>query len=113
MDTFGKRLNFMLNAVHMDKTSFANLVGVHRTTIHWRINGTNFPRPKHQRVIDEIFNDFNPSWIHDGRGEMYKDGVMGKPSQVIQLEKVIEDKEKLIQLLEDKIRWYENRDVTT
>ena len=44
---------------------------------------------------------------------MCEDGVMGKPSQVIQLEKVIEDKEKLIQLLEDKIRWYENRDVTT
>ena len=112
MDTFGKRLDFMLNAIHMDKTTFADLVGVHRTTIHWWIKGTNFPRPKHQKLIDEIFSDFNPSWIHDNRGEMYKDGIMGKPSQVVQLEKTIDDKEKLIKLLEEKIKLYESREAT-
>jgi len=117
LDTFGKRLNFMLQTIHMDKTTFANLIGVHRTSVHWWINGTkegkeSNPRAKHNKVIEDIFSDFNPTWIFYGRGEMYKDGVMGKPSLVIQLEKTIEDKDKLIKLLEEKIRLYESREAT-
>lgn len=111
-DTFGQRLDYMLRESSIGKSELADLLGVHRSTVHWWVNDKNTPKGKMMRRVEEVFNLFNPIWIQYGRGQMYKDSTIPSADQVEQLLAKIRDKEQVIELLYDKIRFLEEKQTT-
>lgn len=102
MESFGKRLDFMLRETGIEKTHLASALGVHRSTVHWWINDMNVPRSIHLDRIKEIFSDFDSNWIQYGKGEMYKEGS-GINKKIEELEKSLKDKDLIIKLLQEKL----------
>lgn len=103
MEKFGERLDYMLRITNMGKTKLAEQLGIHRTSIHNMVTNRVTPRPATLDKIIFIFSEFNPVWITMGRGEMYRNGVHGESTELLQLRQAVKDKDELIVLLKEKI----------
>lgn len=102
--TFGKRLDLMLRDTEMEKTTLANMLGIHRSTVHWWLHDRNVPRGRSIDQIIDIFSEYNSKWIETGIGEIYKSGRPGEVNHKIEeLENRLKDKDQIIKLLQEKL----------
>ena len=74
-DDFIKRLEILMEHFGMNASSFADKIGVQRSSISHLLSGRNKPSLDFVMKILDIFPDINLYWILNGKGNLLKDEV--------------------------------------
>lgn len=74
-DDFIKRLEILMEHFGMNASSFADKIGVQRSSISHLLSGRNKPSLDFVLKILDIFPDVNLYWILNGKGNLLKDEV--------------------------------------
>ncbi|MFY0481044.1 helix-turn-helix domain-containing protein [Flavobacterium sp. PLA-1-15] len=74
-DDFIKRLEILMEHLGMNASSFADKIGVQRSSISHLLSGRNKPSLDFVMKILDIFPDVNLYWILNGKGNLLKGEV--------------------------------------
>lgn len=74
-DDFIKRLEILMDHFGMNASSFADKIGVQRSSISHLLSGRNKPSLDFVLKIMDIFPDVNLYWILNGKGNLLKEEV--------------------------------------
>ncbi|RZK10853.1 MAG: XRE family transcriptional regulator [Flavobacterium sp.] len=74
-DDFIKRFEILMEHFGMNASSFADKIGVQRSSISHLLSGRNKPSLDFVMKILDIFPDVNLYWILNGKGNLLKDEV--------------------------------------
>lgn len=74
-DDFIKRLEILMDHFSMNASSFADKIGVQRSSISHLLSGRNKPSLDFVLKIMDIFPDVNLYWILNGKGNLLKEEV--------------------------------------
>lgn len=74
-DDFIKRLETLMDHFGMNASSFADKIGVQRSSISHLLSGRNKPSLDFVMKIMDLFPEVNMYWILNGKGNLLKDEV--------------------------------------
>jgi len=74
-DDFIKRLELLMEHFSMNASSFADKIGVQRSSISHLLSGRNKPSLDFVMKIMDLFPEVNLYWILNGKGNLLKDEV--------------------------------------
>ncbi|MDR6968455.1 transcriptional regulator with XRE-family HTH domain [Flavobacterium arsenatis] len=74
-DDFIKRLEILMEHFGMNASSFADKIGVQRSSISHLLSGRNKPSLDFVMKIMDLFPEVNLYWILNGKGNLLKDEV--------------------------------------
>lgn len=74
-DDFIKRLELLMEHFGMNASSFADKIGVQRSSISHLLSGRNKPSLDFVMKIMDLFPEVNLYWVLNGKGNLLKDEV--------------------------------------
>lgn len=85
-EDFIKRLEILLDYYSLNASSFADKIGVQRSSISHLLSGRNKPSLDFVMKISEVFPDINLYWILEGKDEFLKKNAENKNSPALKIE---------------------------
>ena len=113
-DDFIKRLEIILDYNGLNASSFADKIGVQRSSLSHLLSGRNKPSLDFILKIIEVFPDVDLYWILNGKGtfpksEKKSDPIITTPTPTINNKIVETEIEKQVDLFSDEIATPKNR----
>ncbi|MBF4515977.1 helix-turn-helix transcriptional regulator [Flavobacterium sp. ANB] len=89
IDDFVKRLEIILDYYALNASSFADKIGVQRSSMSHLLSGRNKPSLDFVMKIMEVFPDVDLYWILNGKGSFPKNDetIHSKTEEIIEIEK--------------------------
>ncbi|WBA42951.1 hypothetical protein [Hymenobacter canadensis] len=118
-ETVSQRIKFLIESLRMNPRSFSIRYGVNEGTTRNYIDRGSIPNAEYIATLVRSIDNLNPAWLLLGKGEMFLTGAgevqlvdVKRPDDVADFEKEalrkenellrsqVQDKERIIQLLE-------------
>lgn len=75
VDDFSKRIEFIMEHFGLNASSFADKIGVQRSSISHILSGRNKPSLDFVLKISDLFSELNLYWLLNGSGSFLKDDL--------------------------------------
>lgn len=111
-DDFIKRLEILLEYYTLNASSFADKIGVQRSSMSHLLSGRNKPSLDFVMKIMEVFPDVNVYWILDGKGSFLKSNLENEKTEPVKIENsidpIVPKNEVLQSLFDSEVKPSEN-----
>ncbi len=86
-----ERILKILSNEGLSATRFADIIGVQRSSISHIISGRNKPSFDFISKTLEKFPGINAEWLINGKGNMYKDDILERNSELFEVKDIIKE----------------------
>lgn len=115
IEDFIKRLEIILDYYSLNASSFADKIGVQRSSLSHLLSGRNKPSLDFILKILDVFPDVDLYWILNGKGtfpksELNSDAIVATPTPISNTEIVATKNEKTVDLFSEELTNKKNQE---